>query len=253
MKPSLVSTVCLGTFVLGSVCRPCLHGQSSTMKPLFAFSCNSSSVCAQGDNPSSLLQSADGNFYGTAEFGGTGNRAAGTVFKLTSAGVPTGANPTSLVEGNDGFLYDTAQAGGTNNQGVVFKLSKAGAIQVLHSFCPTCNDGDGNQPFDLALGNDGDFYGCTTYSFPGALFRITPGGSYTLLHTFNFAVDGAQCIGMILASDGNLYGNTLGGFSVPTILFRLTPPSGLAPVHKWSYPQFPASPPTQTPTQESGE
>jgi uncharacterized repeat protein (TIGR03803 family) len=155
MKPSLVSTVCLGTLVLGSVCVPCLHAQSSTIKPLFTFSCNSTGVCAQGDNPSSLLQSADANFYGTAEFGGTGNHAAGTVFKLISTGelttlytfvadqsgnYPTGANPTSLVEGNDGFLYGTAQAGGTDNQGVVFRLTKAGAIQVLHSFCPSCED-----------------------------------------------------------------------------------------------------------------
>lgn len=256
MKPSLVSTVCLATLVLSPV-----HAQSSTIHLVFAFSCNSSGVCAQGDNPSSLLQSADGNFYGTALFGGMGNHPAGTVFKLTSAGelttlytfvadqsgnYPTGAGPTSLVEGNDGFLYGTAQMGGADNAGVVFKLSKSGAIQVLHSFCPTCNDGEGNQPFNLVLGNDGNFYGCTTYSFPGTLFRISPGGSLTSLHTFEINVDGAQCLGMILASDGNLYGNTLGGFSFPTILFRLTPPGELATVHNWRYPQFSASPPTQT-------
>jgi uncharacterized repeat protein (TIGR03803 family) len=232
------------------------QGSPSTIKTLFAFSCDSTTkVCPQGQDPSSLIQSADGNFYGTTEFGGTGNQAAGTVFKLTPSGHLTtiytfvagenGANPTSLVEGNDGFLYGTTGGGGANNQGVVFKLSKVGTIHVLHSFCSLANCDDGNQPFNLVLGKDGNFYGCTTYSFPGTLFRITPGGSYTLLHTFSAAVDGPQCIGMTLASDGNIYGDTVGGVSFPTVLFRLTPAGQVTVVHAWRYPQFPVSPLTQ--------
>jgi len=208
-----------------------LPASQLTIKILFAFPCDpNTKVCPQGKEPTSLIQGSDGNFYGTTEFGASGNE--GTVFKLTPAGnlitlytfvaTANGANPTSLVEGNDGFLYGTTGAGGVNNQGVVFKLSKTGAIQVLHSFCSLTNCADGNQPLNLVLGNNGDFYGCTTYSFPGTLFRITSSGSYALLHTFQVSVDGPQAIGMTLASDGNIYGDTVGGFSLPTVLFRLT-------------------------------
>ena len=232
-----------------------LQASQSTIEILFAFPCDpNTKVCPQGKEPTSLIQGSDGNFYGTTEFGASGNE--GTVFKLTPAGnlitlytfvaTANGANPTSLVEGNDGFLYGTTGAGGVNNQGVVFKLSKTGTIQVLHSFCSLTNCADGNQPFNLVLGNNGDFYGCTTYSFPGTLFRITSSGSYALLHTFQVSVDGPQAIGMTLASDGNIYGDTLGGFSLPTVLFRLTEEGKLTAVHSWRYSQFPVSPLTQT-------
>jgi len=54
---------------------------------LFAFGCDSQTgVCANGENPNSLIQSADGNFYGTTSTGGIGNNARGTVFKITSSG-----------------------------------------------------------------------------------------------------------------------------------------------------------------------
>jgi len=258
MTRNLTFTACLSLVVvfLGLRYAPCADAQDSksTIKTLFAFPCNSNTQgCPKGKDPSSLIQGSDGNFYGTTEFGGVGNQ--GTIFKLTLAGQLTtlytfvgsenGANPTSLVEGNDGFLYGTTGAGGANNQGVVFRLSKTETIQVLHSFCSLTNCADGNRPFNLVLGNDGNFYGCTTYSFPGTVFRVTPSGSYTLLHTFNVAVDGPQCIGMTLASDGNIYGDTVGGFSFPTVLFRLTAAGQVTVVHSWRYSQFPVSPLTQ--------
>lgn len=231
------------------------QSSSSSIQPVFTFSCNSSNVCAQGANPGSLIQSADGNFYGTAEFGGSGSQAAGTVFKLTSTGQlttiytftgATGAHPTSLAEGNDGFLYGTTDSGGGNHDGVVFKLSKAGTIQVLHNFCSLINCADGNEPFNLVLGNDGNFYGCTLFSNPGTLFRITPAGAFTVLHTFNVSVDGPQCIGIISASDGNIYGDTLGGEGFPTVLFRVSPGGQFTVLHAWRYSQFPVSPVAQT-------
>jgi uncharacterized repeat protein (TIGR03803 family) len=238
-----------------------LYAQSSapSFKTLFAFSCSSTtSVCPQGEDPNSLIQSEDGNLYGTTEFGGTGNQAAGTVFKLTPAGkhttlhtfvadaagnYPTGANPSSLIEGNDGFLYGTAQAGGADNEGVVFKLSKSGKIQLIHTFCSDCTEGNG--PYGLVLGGDGNFYGCTQGD-SGQLFRVTPTGSLSILHTFSPAVDGPQCVGMILASDGNLYGDTVGALSVPTVLFRVTPAGEVTDLHTWRYSQLPISLPTQT-------
>lgn len=228
---------------------------------LFGFACDSSGrICPNGKQPNSLIQSADGNFYGTTPLGGTGNQAAGNVFKITGSGqlttvftfvadqngnYPNGAGPTSLVEGNDGFLYGTTGSGGANNQGVVFKLSQGGNIQVLHSFCSLPNCADGNQPLTLLLANDRNLYGATAYSFPGTLFRITSAGAYTLLHTFDRSVDGPQCIGMTLASDGNIYGTTLGGVGVFTVLFRLTPSGQYTLLHTFRYADFPISGPVQ--------
>jgi uncharacterized repeat protein (TIGR03803 family) len=237
------------------------QASQSRINQLFAFACDSTGkICPDGRQPTSLIESADGNFYGTTAFGGVGNQAAGTVFKITSAGQLTliytfvadqnghflnGANPSRMIEGNDGFLYGAAMAGGANNLGVVFKLSKTGAIQVLHSFCSLANCADGDEPFDLVLGNDGNLYGATTYSFPGTLFRITPSGSYTLLHTFATTVDGPQSIGMTLASDGNIYGTTVGRLGFPTVLFRLTPAGHYDVLHKFRYPVFPTTQPVQ--------
>src|SRR5215469_4527472 len=53
------------------------------------YSFCSQSGCADGGKPlfGSLVQGADGNFYGTTYLGGTAN--GGTVFKMTPAGVRT--------------------------------------------------------------------------------------------------------------------------------------------------------------------
>ena len=258
MKRSFASSTSLAGLILVTLSYAhSVQAQSSSIQTLFAFTCNSSTnVCPQGKDASSLIQSADGNFYGTAEFGGNSTQAAGTVFKLTPAGRLTtiytflgsanGANPTSLLEGNDGFLYGTTNTGGADNQGVVFKVSKTGTFQLLHSFCSLANCADGNQPFNLVLGSDGNLYGCTTYSFPGTLYRVTTRGAYTLLHTFSIPVDGPQCIGMTIASDGNIYGDTLGAFGFPTVVFRLTAAGQVSVVHTLEYSQFPVSPVAQT-------
>ena len=243
--------------LMGLSFAPWIKAQSSTssIKQLFAFSCDSTTqVCSQGDEPNTLIQSANGDFYGTTEFGGSGKQAAGTVFELTPAGkltvlynfvanesgnYPDGANPTSLVEGDDGFLYGTAEAGGANNQGVVFRLSKTGEFQIL-------NDSVGG-PTTLVLGGDGNLYGGTfgTNSVGGSLFRITPSGAYTLLHALNPTVEGPMAIGLTLASDGNLYGTTLGGEELLTTLFRLTPAGQFTTLQTFHYGQFPVSAPVE--------
>jgi len=92
-----------------------------------------------------LIQAADGNFYGTSAAGGT--YGAGTVFRITPAGVETvlyafpggtggePANPTGgLILGSDGSFYGATRTGGANDTGVVFRLTPAGALSVLYSF-----------------------------------------------------------------------------------------------------------------------
>jgi len=231
-----------------------------TITQLFAFACDSTGkVCPNGEYPNSLIQSADGNFYGTALVGGTENvSTGGTVFKISAAGkftllyafaadqdgkYPNGSLPNSLVEGDDGFLYGTTLLGGASNTGLVFKISKTGKFQVLNDAVGY----NGYGPTTLLVARDGNLYGGTfgTNVKGGSLFRVTPNGVYTLLHALNATVEGPMTLGMTLASDGNLYGTTLGGEELLTTLYRLTPSGQFTTLQTIHYGQTLVSPPVQ--------
>lgn len=138
---------------------------------------------ANGAKPQAgLVQGVDGNFYGTAYYGGS--QGAGTLFKMTSGGVLTpllsfnntnGANPNaSLIQGLDGSFYGTTQVGGAANYGTIFQLSPAGKLTSLISFGGT----NGADPVaELTQGIDGNFYGTTgsgTTSPQGTVFHFPP-------------------------------------------------------------------------------
>lgn len=127
-----------------------------------------------------------------------------------------GAKPLTVTQGIDGSLYGITIQGGTSNSGTVFKIARSGKLTTLHSFCPLNNCSDGTWPSEgLVLASDGNFYGTTSQggSGNGTVFKITPGGTLTTLHSFSgFPSDGAQPLGrLVQASDGNLYGTTLSG------------------------------------------
>jgi uncharacterized repeat protein (TIGR03803 family) len=79
------------------------------------------------------------------------------------------------------------------------------------------------------LGSDGNFYG-TCYrggaNGDGTIFRISPAGSLTNLHTFTGGVEGAFPQGPVVqGSDGNFYGATVnGGTNNHGTVFRLSVP-----------------------------
>jgi len=213
------------------------------------------------------VQGMDGNFYGVTTSGGNrdlctyGDAGCGVIYKLTPAGVykviytfnlTNGANPDDyLVLGTDGNFYGTALLGGTagtvyKNSGVVFKVTPAGKYTQLYAFCAQANCTDGANPYSgLVQGSDGNFYGTTQaggqgIEFPeGVLFRITPAGKYTLLHTFCTAntscTDGAQPYGsLVQATDGNFYGTTLyGGANNLGTIFQITPAGTYTVLHSF--------------------
>ena len=96
------------------------------------------------------MQGTDGNFYGTAE--GGGSNGVGVVFKITPSGKLTvlynfdythGSIPYGgLTLGTDGNFYGTTGSGGTRSYGTVFKITPAGKPTVLHSMNGT-TDGIG--------------------------------------------------------------------------------------------------------------
>lgn len=208
-----------------------------------------------GNTPTGgLVQGSDGELYGTTQLGGvtdwqfSDNYGCGIVFKITLTGSITvlhvfcdgtikndAALPnSSLIQATDGNFYGTTEGGGTLGSGTVFKMTSEGAITILHSFDNTVASNDGIDPTSpLVQGSDGNFYGVTaeggSTSTPhtsdwgdGTVFKITPTGDVTILHSFNdgsVVKDGMDPTQLILGFDGNFYGvSALGGSSTKSYL-----------------------------------
>jgi uncharacterized repeat protein (TIGR03803 family) len=191
---------------------------------------------ADGRYPASLIQGSDGNFYGTTPLGGTSND--GTVFKITPAGVETvlhsfaggtdGSQPqTALIQGVDGNLYGTSVGGGIHGSGTVFKITPSGLETIVYSF--TGGTDGGTPQAALIKGVDGNFYGTTSVggtTGQGTVFKLTPAGVETVLHSFaGGTTDGSHpYAALIQGGDGNFYGTTSsGGTSGQGTVFKLAP------------------------------
>lgn len=218
-----------------------------------------------GGNPSGPpILGPDGSFYGVAANGNPPS-SCGTLYKITPgsgaspAGVFTllhrfygtqGCNPNGpLVLGNDGNFYGTTAASTAGEGGVIFRLSviphKAPVLTVLATF-----DGvslpDPNGP--LIQGSDGNFYGTTRYPRSGVgggvIFRITPAGTVTILHTLNGTTDGLWPLTLLQATDGNFYGVAADGgtSSNPNCanggcgtLFQITPTGSYSVLYNFDF------------------
>ncbi|MGA7379572.1 MAG: choice-of-anchor tandem repeat GloVer-containing protein, partial [Terriglobales bacterium] len=156
---------------------------------------------------------------------------AQTFETLVNFNGPNGATPVypGLVQGLDGNLYGTTLGGGANAMGTVFKMTPGGTLTTLYSFCSqaTCTDGSLPQA-GLTLAKDGSFYGSTSEggaNGDGAIFKITSGGVFAVVHSFDSTDGAAPFAPPIQASDGNFYGTTTseGGPSNAGTVFKMTP------------------------------
>jgi uncharacterized repeat protein (TIGR03803 family) len=128
-----------------------------------------------------------------------------------------GADPhyVYLVQGIDGNLYGTTYSG-TGDGGTIFKVTTAGALTTIYTFCAdgaACTDGA--QPTaGLVLATNGDFYGTTMKggaNSDGVVFQVTSAGALTALHSFD-STDGAEPeFALVQATNGSLYGTTSSG------------------------------------------
>ena len=153
------------------------------------------------------------------------NGGCGTVFKITPSGTFTslhsfvhseGDFPVGpLVQGSDGNLYGATSSGGIA-YGAVFKITPDGTLTTLHLFDFT----DGQEPNGaLVQATDGNFYGTMGFGGStcslgcGTVFKMTPDGTLSTLHSFDGADGWLPLGGLLQATDGNFYGTTTYGGS----------------------------------------
>ncbi len=199
---------------------------NGTLTRLFSFS------GTNGSMPQTLLmQGADGQLYGTTQFGGLltdygyTNSGSGTVFKITTNGVLTtlasfyNDQPNTpyepMVQLGDGNFYGTTEYGGTNGgYGTVFRVSSQGGMTTLASFDFT----NGVFPYGLTLGPNGNLYGVTTFGGTnnfavggdGTVFKLTTNGQVTPLVSFTGNISPEANL-LTLTSNGVFYGTTYHG------------------------------------------
>jgi uncharacterized repeat protein (TIGR03803 family) len=216
-----------------------------TLSTLYSFCALAN--CADGGTPvGGLIESpTDLKFYGTtSEYGANG--AGGTIFQFTyydgplvtlhsfcaDPGCTDGGYPRGgLVQGTDGNFYGTTGGLGANQPGTVFRITSGGVFTTLYTFCSIKNCADGAAPYaGLIQGSDGNFYGTTAWGGTssqcsggcGTVFKITPQGKLTTLHSFAYT-DGEQPqAGLVQATDGNYYGTTrIGGANNLGTIFQI--------------------------------
>jgi uncharacterized repeat protein (TIGR03803 family) len=221
---------CNQPFGCGTVFKITRQG---TLSVLYEF-CREN-ACTDGSGPSvGLVLARDGNFYGTTGGGGANNW--GTVFRITpdgdlitlysfcsEAGCADGAEPeAALLEGIDGDLYGTTVRGGNvcgiEGCGTIFKITLHGTLTALHRF----DGSDGSFPTaQLAQTIDGNLYGttvnggassnCVGVGGCGTVFRMTPSGTLTTLHNFEYTDGAYPDGGVIQGAGGAFYGTTEAG------------------------------------------
>ena len=239
------------------------RAQTPAVGTLWAFCAQPQFSCPDGSIPQAgLIQATDGNLYGTTADGGSAASTpygSGTVYRITPAGALTtlydfcsltgctdGANPAGgLIQATDGNFYGATSSGGLKNAGTIFKVTPAGALTTLYSFCAQTGCTDGANPAGgLIQAADGNLYGTTAgagaNSNPvcgdaggslilcGTVFKISTTGTLTALYSFCSqanCTDGSNPNGsLIQATDGNFYGTTSGGGAHGAgTVFKVTP------------------------------
>jgi uncharacterized repeat protein (TIGR03803 family) len=171
------------------------------------------SGCPNGSFPGwgELVQTISGDLYRTTEIGGYNCASCyGTAFKITPSGTLTtiynfcsqsgcdnGSAPVGgLTPTENGDTYGTTSEGGSDHAGTLFSITPSGTLTTLYIFCSQsplyCLDG-GEPEQALAQATDGDFFGTTSVGgagcpnskgLCGTVFKITPSGTLTTLHSF---------------------------------------------------------------------
>ncbi|MEJ0055567.1 MAG: choice-of-anchor tandem repeat GloVer-containing protein [Bacteroidota bacterium] len=122
-----------------------------------------------------------------------------------------------IMAGTDGRLYGTASSGGDFMQGVVYSFKADGTdYKVIHHFGSVSNDG-ASPIGNLVQLSTGELFGVTFSggsNMRGTIYKVKPDGSgYVVVKHFVNLEGESPRDGLILASNGKLYGTTSLGTS----------------------------------------
>ena len=199
----------------------------------------------------------NGNLYGTAVTGGSGNceGGCGVVYKLSNTGGTWTQTVIHAFTGGDdgsgpgarvtvdaaGNIYGMTPTGGRYGLGTIYKIHQAPpetwTLKVLHAFTGGA-DGATGSAGRMILRN-GRLYGAATAggSFgSGVVFALNAGGfgerDLKTLYAFRGQPDGSFPYGALLFDrSGNIYGTTYyGGANGIGAVYKLTP----QPVGEWA-------------------
>jgi uncharacterized repeat protein (TIGR03803 family) len=195
-----------------TVYRIDLRGRVKTLHTFCKGKDPSAVLCRDGAGLDTLpAVDASGNIFGTAEFGGLKGPCRRRDARKLSSGSYIGC-------------------------GVLFELTAAGDVEILHRFCSVVDPAtqyclDGAYPVaDVAIGADGTLYSTTAFGGAqdgGTVWSLAPDGTFSILHDFcaKPACAGGY-IGASLLKDGagTLYGSTVwGGKYGNGTVFKLVP------------------------------
>ena len=223
-----------------------IPAQAQTESVLYSFQGSPSGSGPDGSWPYAGPTLQGTTLYGTTVGGGSaGNGTAWavsttagkeTILYSFQGGLSDGQNPYGGLAYYKGSLYGTTSAGPSGYGGTIFKLTKKGKKYVetiLYTFSAGAAP-DGSQPGYVTpvFDKEGNLYGTTSgggaYS-GGVVFKLSPGGEITVLHSFNpdypNSYDGFDPIGGVsIDKKGNIYGVTNGAVPMTGARCTKSPP-----------------------------
>jgi uncharacterized repeat protein (TIGR03803 family) len=187
-----------------------------------------------------LILDKAGNLYGTAEEGPGG---AGVVFKLDTEGneeilhafegglnLAAGGPAGGVIMDQAGNLYGATTSGGLGpfpGFGTLYRIDAAGNFTVLYQFQGKSDGANPTGP--LVRDAAGNLYGSapavdTNGTVRGTVFKLSPDGTLTVLHSFTGGRDGSTPQGgLLMDRAGNLFGSaSTGGKAGNGTVFEIT-------------------------------
>ena len=161
---------------------------------------------------SSLMQATDGNFYGVTgafifRFSQSGQFTDLYVFGTQTGDGVSGTGP--MIQASNGMLYGVTSEGGAHGAGTVWQISTKGVYKKIFDLDSTTR----LFPNGLLQASDGNLWGTTSnlsLSSPGgAVFAITPAGSFVAATALSCGGGGAGSVALLIQGNGGLlYGDT---------------------------------------------
>ncbi len=239
MKNSIFRLIS-GILLACAVCGMAVCAQAQTLVRVADF---------EGTNGSEpfgpMIQGTDGNLYGEI-FRVTPGGELSSLYNFCSLpNCADGKSSSPPILGIDGNLYGVALNSGEGSfqySGILYKLTLAGAITTVYTFCPSASCVIGDIPAGIMQASDGNFYGTTPEGGThgsGSIFKVSSAGQYTQLHSFcaeENCTDGGTPYGApVQGSNGNFYGVAGGGTLGAGVLYELTPAGSYKVIHNSCY------------------